>query len=110
MIQRSLPVKSLNSDSPEWGRLLIAASLIGLAVSSRLIPHPPNFSPLAAIALFSGATIANRYWAFAVPMLALVLSDAVLGLYPDWPIVYLAFALTVAMGRCAFRVAKWTTV
>ena len=44
------------------------------------IPHPPNFSPIEAVALFGGTYFAKRYWALIVPMAALFLSDLVLGL------------------------------
>ena len=34
--------------------LIILAILILLGIVGRLLPHPPNFTPIAAIALFSG--------------------------------------------------------
>jgi hypothetical protein len=45
-----------------------------------VIPHPPNFSPIEAVALFGGAYFAKRAWAVAVPLLAMLASDLVLGL------------------------------
>jgi len=47
-------------------RILLLAGLI-LAAASRLIPHPPNFSPVAALALFSGAQFADRRWPVLSP-------------------------------------------
>ena len=38
-------------------RFLFLAGMILAAAASRLIPHPPNFSPIAALALFGGAAI-----------------------------------------------------
>jgi len=88
---------------------LVLAGLILLAALSRLLPHPPNFSPVEAVALFAGACFASRAWAFAVPMLALLASDLVmavvigdsyagyLGGISFWS-VYACIALTVAMG------------
>ena len=58
---------------------LVLAALIFVAALSRLLPHPPNFSPVEAIALFGGAYFASRAWALAVPLLALLASDLVLG-------------------------------
>jgi len=53
----------------------LALALIALAALTRLLPHPPNFTPLAAIALF-GAAYFNRQWLMlAVPFAALFLSD-----------------------------------
>ncbi len=61
------------------GPLLLAAMIV-LAALSRLLPHPPNFSPVEAMALFGGAYFANRAWAIIVPLIAMVLSDIGLGL------------------------------
>lgn len=61
------------------GPLLLAAMIV-LAALSRLLPHPPNFSPVEAMALFGGAYFANRAWAIVVPLIAMVLSDIGLGL------------------------------
>jgi len=53
----------------------VLIGIILLAALSRLIPHPPNFTPIAAMALFGGAYFFNKKWAFAVPLLAMALSD-----------------------------------
>lgn len=79
-------------------RFSILAGMILVAVASRLIPHPPNFTPVAAIALFGGAQFADKRAAFLVPMAGLFLSDLVLGFYTLMPVVYGAFALTVILG------------
>lgn len=52
--------------------------LIILAALSRIIPHPTNFSPLMAIALFGGAKFDKKWIAFFVPLVAFLLSDIVL--------------------------------
>jgi hypothetical protein len=54
--------------------------LILLAAASRLLPHPPNFAPVAAIGLFAGAAF-DRRAAWLVPFAALLLSDLVIGFY-----------------------------
>jgi hypothetical protein len=97
--------------------------IIVAAAATRLLPHPPNVTALTALALFGGACFADRRLAFAVPLLALTLSDAVLGLTGSWSemvvqahveVQYLAFALVVALGlalgrrRSAGRVAGYT--
>ncbi|MBS0193002.1 MAG: hypothetical protein JSR34_02020 [Proteobacteria bacterium] len=58
---------------------LVLAGMILLAALSRLLPHPPNFSPIEAVALFGGAYFVNRAWAVVVPLLAMLLSDVLLG-------------------------------
>jgi hypothetical protein len=60
------------------GPLLLAALVVAAALT-RLLPHPPNFSPVEAIALFGGAYFASRAWAVLVPLAGLLLSDLALG-------------------------------
>ena len=54
-----------------------AVLLVFLGALSRLIPHPPNFVALGALALYAGARLPRR-WAIAVPLAAMALSDFVL--------------------------------
>ena len=82
-------------DKPRFATL---AGMIFLAAASRLIPHPPNFTPLAAMALFGGAYLSDKRLAFGLPLAALLLSDAVLGFYHDMIWVYGSFALIVCLG------------
>lgn len=88
---------------------LVLAGMIAIAALSRVLPHPPNFSPVEAVALFGGAYFASRSWAFIVPLVGMFLSDLMLaaingGLYATWFgnggiwLVYLCVALTTAMG------------
>lgn len=54
--------------------------LIGFAVILRVLPHPPNFAPVAAIALF-GAAILPKKWALVLPLFIMILSDAIIGFH-----------------------------
>ena len=79
--------------------------MILVAAFTRLLPHPPNFTPLGAIALFGGAYFASKRAAFAVPLIAMFLSNAALGLIkygykvvPLLPWVYASFVLIVCLG------------
>lgn len=58
---------------------LVLGLMIVLAALSRLLPHPPNFSPVEAVALFGGAWFASRRIALLVPLLAMLASDLALG-------------------------------
>ena len=73
--------------------------LIVLAAASRLLPHPPNFAPVAAIGLYAGAYTSRRA-GWIVPFVALLLSDLVIGFYHPVAMVanYLAFATCLALG------------
>lgn len=79
-------------------RFIALAVMILAAAGLRLLPHPPNFTPIAAMALFGGATFGDVRVAFLVPLAAMALSDAVLGFHALAPLVYGAFALIVLIG------------
>ncbi|HUZ08330.1 MAG TPA: DUF6580 family putative transport protein [Candidatus Paceibacterota bacterium] len=79
-------------------RFIMLAGMILAAAASRLIPHPPNFTPIAAIALFGGAQFSSKRAAFLVPLAGLFLSDLVFGFCAITPVVYGSFALTVCLG------------
>jgi len=79
-------------------RLLAILTAVLIAAALRLVPHPPNFTPIGAMALFSGAYLADRRLAFAAPLAALLLSDAVLGFHSGMPFVYGSVALIVLIG------------
>ena len=79
-------------------RLLALLTAILGAAALRLVPHPPNFAPIGAMALFGGAYLGRRPLAFAAPLGALLLSDAILGFYPGMVFVYSSVALIVLIG------------
>jgi hypothetical protein len=79
-------------------RILVLISAIVTAAALRLVPHPPNFSPIDAMALFSGAYLGRRAVAFVAPLAALLLSDAILGFYHGMAFVYGTVALVVVIG------------
>jgi hypothetical protein len=76
----------------------------------RFIPHWPNFTPIAAMALFGGAYLGRKHLAFLVPFAAMFLSDLFLGLHKDMWAVYLAFGLTVLIGTYIRSNVKVTSV
>ncbi len=78
--------------------MALIATMILLAALSRLLPHPPNFTPIEAIGLFAGAYLADRRMAFLVPLLAMGISDLVLGLHSGMAVIYALIALTVWLG------------
>ena len=83
--------------------LALALSLVALDVVARLAPHAPNFTPVAASALFAGAVLRSRPLALTVPLTAMLASDLVLGSY-DWRVmgvVYAALALPALLGMWA---------
>jgi hypothetical protein len=87
-------------------RFLAILGITFSAAAMRLIPHPPNVTPIAAVALFGGVYFTNKKTALLVPMVAMYLSDLVLGFffyYFGWfhglmPFVYTSFVVTVCLG------------
>src|SRR6476620_10729261 len=82
-------------------RILALLAAILLAAALRLVPHPPNFTPIGAMALFSAAYLGRRTLAFVAPLGALLLSDLVLGFYHGMATVYASVALIVLIGWVA---------
>lgn len=64
----------------------------------RLIPHPPNFAPITALALFSGVMFQNRLHSLIIPLVSMVISDLFLGFYSITIWVYLGFILVTMFG------------
>ena len=88
-----------NDAAARWyPRTTLVAALIVLAALSRLLPHPPNFTPVEAIGLFGGAYLADRRLAFVVPLVAMALADLVLGLHSGMPVIYGLIAFNVWLG------------
>lgn len=91
-------------------RFWTLTALIAVAAATRLLPHPSNFAPMVAIALFGAATFERRLDAALVPLLSLLLSDALLhvgylagsqpnwGFYRDQWVVYAATLAVVGLG------------
>ena len=80
-------------------RTLLALALIVLAAALRIAPHPWNFTPIGAMALFAGAVIGDRRVAFFFPLLALFAGDLFIGFHKLIPLVYASFLLSVLIGR-----------
>lgn len=78
-------------------KLISPFLIIVFAVILRLLPHPPNFAPIAAMALFGGAYLDKKY-ALIVPLLAMLISDLFLGLHQTMVFVYGSFLLTGLIG------------
>ena len=77
-------------------------SLIAIGVIGRFIPHPPNATPITAITIAASRHV-GRFWSLTTPIVAMTISDAVIGFY-NWKIlvsVYASFALIGAISLWA---------
>jgi hypothetical protein len=80
-------------------RTILIFTMIVIAAALRLAPHPWNFTPVGAIALFSGAMVRDRRVAFLFPMLVMFATDAIAGFNKLSPLVYASFLISVLIGR-----------
>ena len=76
--------------------LIIGFILLGIL--TRIIPHPPNFTALGAIALFGGAFLNEKKIGLLIPLGALFISDLFIGFHGLMWAVYLSFAMIVFIG------------
>jgi len=88
--------------------IIIATVLVLIGASFRLFPHFPNFTPIAAIALFAGVYLSKKI-AILVPILAMIISDIFIGYYePSLMIsVYASFFICVLFGFWLKNHKKW---
>jgi hypothetical protein len=80
-------------------RTIVILSMVVLAAALRVAPHPWNFTPIGAMAIFSGALVKDRRIAFLFPFMALFAGDLVVGLHKLIPVVYASFLINVLIGR-----------
>lgn len=77
---------------------LLAISVVILAALSRLLPHPPNFTAIGALAFFSGCYVLDRRLTFIVPLAVMFLTDLFLGVHSGMIPVYICVAFTTYLG------------
>ncbi len=91
-------------------RLALLITMVFGAAVMRLLPHLPNFTPIAAMALFGGAYFSDKRLAFLIPFSALFLSDLILGLHAQMPVVYASIALIVCIGFSLQKRQRWLPI
>jgi hypothetical protein len=90
-------MKSLNI------RLITLITIVLATALFRLVPHWPNFTPIAALALFGAATFERKWLGLVAPLAAMLLSDALIGFHGNMGSVYMSFGLTWLLGVWALR-------
>ena len=97
-------------DQKKTGFQPLAFSLTVLGALLRLVPHPPNFAPVGAVALFGGAKL--RGWqAYFVPLAIMLVTDPIRswaeGAHAAYSwvtlIIYGSFMISVLLGRVFLR-------
>ncbi len=82
----------------KWFLAGLLALISLFLIVSRVYPHAANFSPVLALCLMSGFLAQKKPSLLALPALALVVSDALLGFYPGMLFNYLAFGALFFVG------------
>ena len=68
-------------------------SLILILAFARLIPHPPNFTPIIAVAIVSGYFFKNINLSLLTLLVAMLISDLFIGFYENMIFVYISLLL-----------------
>lgn len=85
---------------------MLAIFFIIIGIIARLLPHPPNIAPIAAMALFGGVYL-DRRLALLVPLLAMFISDLFLGFHTVIPYVYGSFMATSILGMIVRKFGRF---
>ncbi len=97
-----MPAEHLHEDSRETKsfhpRTILIMGIVFVAAALRIAPHPMNFAPIGALALFGGAYFSSKRAALIVPLLSLVAGDIFVGFHVLVPYVYASFLVSVAIG------------
>ena len=75
----------------------VAILFVVLGVALRLLPHPGNFTPVTAIALFSGVALAPAL-AVVVPLIVMIASDLLIGPHPLYWLTWGSFLVVTLLG------------
>lgn len=80
-------------------RFVAIFGLVFLGLATRLLPHPPNFNSINAMALFSAFYLGNRWFSLGFVYLTMFLGDLVLGFHATMPFVYVSIGLIIFIGH-----------
>ncbi len=67
--------------------------LVFILAFAKLMPHPPNFTPVIAVAIMSGYLFRNIYLSLAVLFVSMFLADIFIGFYNNMLFMYLSLFL-----------------
>ena len=79
-------------------RFCLSLILVLAGVALRVAPHPWNFAPIGAIALFGGAHFERRFLAITIPLVTMFIGDCFIGYHSLMPVIYATYALIALLG------------
>ena len=87
-------------------KIVLFFYLVGLIALSRIIPHPPNFTPVLAMAVFMPYLTRDLYSAMLVPLSAMFVSDLYLGFHSSMFWVYTSILLGTTLSQYTISMKK----
>ena len=77
----------------------LLALTIFFLVFTRLIPHPPNFTPILATCIFAGMKFKQHLYSYLAPIVAMFIADIFIGLHSGIFIIYPTLLIIVFLAR-----------
>ena len=99
----------MNKLTKNFQSYLLPICLILILSLSRLIPHPSNFTPMLAVAVFSGFYFRNFLLGVLIVIFSMFLGDLYLGFHDKMFFTYISLAIAVAFGLLIKRL-KFTEI
>jgi hypothetical protein len=89
--------------------LLIILFLTIFAIIGRIIPHPPNYTPVLAVGLFCGMLFRSYWLSFAAMFTATFLSDLAIGFYnpPVQLGIYCCLIIPALLGKVYLQLGNY---
>ena len=78
----------------------------GILALGRLIPHPPNFTPILATAIYTPYIINDKWIAMLIPLSAMFIADIIIGFHPYMLWVYGAIGISTLLSYWSMRFNK----
>ena len=88
---------------------MLALALIIVGVVSRTMLHSPNFTPVIAVALFSGVYL-NKKHATVIPLALMIISDVFLGFHDTIVFTWGSLVLISWIGLAIKKNKRFTTI
>ena len=85
----------MNNTNKKLKNYLFPICIIFILAIARLIPHPPNFTPIIAAAIISSYLFRNIYFSLIVLLSSMFLSDLIIGLYDNFLFIYFSLFLVI---------------
>ena len=79
-------------------KIIFGITIVFVLALSRVLPHPPNFTPILGMAFFAGAVFDKKIYSYCIPILAMFISDLYLGFHAGMPIIYFAICVCILIG------------